>query len=724
MTQFAALALASHHSGLIDCLTPDGKNNFQRRIDKPDEDTHFTEAMGKLPDIAQQLDDILAQPVEQRFYKKLYEELRETGDSKETLAFKRGLLARFLLSCLLDADRLNTADFEMPENEVMRNHGKHHPWAILIERLERKFAEFDRSTAQMGTSSRAYEVNQLRAHVARACRDLAAKPKGIYRLTVPTGGGKTLASLRFALRHADAHHMDRVFYVVPYITIIDQNADKVRGILEMPDERDRVVLEHHSNFVPQQDTRRRHNLLAENWDAPVIFTTQVQFLEALFGGGTRDARRMHQLANSVIILDEVQTIPIKMTHMFNTAMRFLVHDCGATVLLCTATQPPFEDTGNDYRSLIIPAENHIIQDEHELFERLKRVEVYDERKPGGWTWKEIADLVERAMQEKGSVLAVMNTRASALALHQETKKRNLAETYHLSTNMCPVHRLDVLAKVRARLETHEPVICVSTQLIEAGVDIDFGAVIRALAGLDSIAQSAGRCNRHGIREGLGSVWVVNPRDENLDRLPDIRIGREKVQTVLDDFRVDAERFGGDRIGLQAIAEYYRYYFKVKEGEMDYPVSKNSSVGQDDDLYNLLSANKVALGEHLRTHHTPTAPDMLLRQSFQSAGRVFQVIGSATRGVVVPYKGGQAIITELCGAPEIEKQYGLLKSAQRYSVNLFEHQFDNLYKVGAIQEVQPGAGVYHLDEQYYSEEFGWADEPVSDMTVHVVEGRSQ
>lgn len=720
LAQFLALAVASHHSGLIDCLTPDGKNNFQRRMNKSDEDAHFTEAIGRLPNVVQEIDKILGHPVEQRFYKKLYEEIREVGDSKETLAFKRGLLARFLLSCLLDADRLSTADFEAPENELMRNYGKYKPWPILIERLERRFAELDRVTAQMETSSRAHEVNQLRAQVAQACRNIAGKPTGIYRLTVPTGGGKTLASLRFALLHSEAHKMDRVFYVVPYITIIDQNADKVREILEMPDERDTVVLEHHSNLTPQKETRR-HNLLAENWDAPVVFTTQVQFLESLFGGGTRDARRMHQLANSVIILDEVQTIPIRMTHMFNTAIRFLVHDCGATVLLCTATQPPFEDTGNDYRSLSIPPQNHIIQNEQELFERLKRVEVYDERKPGGWTCEEMSVLTERALREKGSVLAVMNTRASARALYQAIKKRNVTAIYHLSTNMCPAHRLDVLEKkVKTRLEANEPVICVSTQLIEAGVDIDFGAVIRALAGLDSIAQSAGRCNRHGVREGLGKVWVVNPQEENLDRLPDIKIGREKVQTVLDDFRVDAERFSGDRIGIQAIAEYYRFYFKVREKDMDYPVDRYSRVGQDDDLYNLLSSNKCALNEYLRIHQTQIPPDMLLRQSFQSAGGEFKVIDSVTRGVVVPYQEGEGLIAELCGAPEpeFEKQRKLLKKAQRYSVNLFAHEFDQLYRTGAIREVQPGAGIYHLDEQFYSEEFGWSDKPVSDMNVQI------
>ena len=247
---------------------------------------------------------------------------------------------------------------------------------------------------------RALEVNQLRAQVAQACLEEASKPKGIYQLTVPTGGGKTLASLRFALHHAQAHKMDRIFYIVPYITIIDQNAKDVRKVLKDVDENGKplgkIVLEHHSNFVPPNDTRYRHSLLAENWDAPIVFTTQVQFLEALFSAGTRDARRMHQLANSVIIFDEVQTIPIKITHMFTTALRFLVHNCGATVVLCTATQPPLDKLSNEYRKLTIEPEYKIIQNEEELFEKLKRVEVYDERKPGGMTNIEIADLAARA----------------------------------------------------------------------------------------------------------------------------------------------------------------------------------------------------------------------------------------------------------------------------------------------------------------------------------------
>jgi len=470
--------------------------------------------------------------------------------------------------------------------------------------------------------------------------------------------------------------------------------------------------------VPPEDTRRRHNLLAENWDAPIVFTTQVQFLEALFGSGTRDARRMHQLANSVIIFDEVQTIPIKITHMFTTALRFLTHDCGATVVLCTATQPPFNKTGNPYRELNIASEQHIIQNEPELFQ-LKRVEVHDERKPGGMSNIEIADLAERALQEKGSVLIVVNTRASAQALYQEIKNRNLgAAVYHLSTNMCPAHRVDVLEKnIKPKLDAKEPVICVSTQLIEAGVDIDFGAVIRSLAGLDSIAQSAGRCNRHGMRDGLGSVWVVNPQEENLDRLKDIKSGREHAQWVLDDFRDSPEAFGRDRIGLDAITRYYQAYYGAHQNELDYPVDKKSSLEREDTLFNLLSVNELSEKAHQAIHHS--VPDILLRQSFRSANGEFRVIDSLTRGVIVPYEDGDKIKTELCGAFRLEKQGKLLKQAQRYSVNLFDHQFRKLLQAGAIQEVQAEAGIYYLNEEYYSDEFGWSEEPVSDLKTQIL-----
>ena len=711
LAQFLALAIASHHSGLIDCLTPAGEDNFGRRIDKEDSATHLSEARGKLSKIEDDINKILTPDVVEHFVQKL-QSLKEPNDSEETIAFKLGLLARFLLSCLLDADRLNTADFEFPENSVVRSYGNYVSWDMLIERLEKTFNEFAQAVAQMKEGSQAREVYQLREQVARACREAATKPKGIYQLTVPTGGGKTLASLRFALHHAKHHGMDRVFYVAPYITIIDQNADTLRTILEPESERGRVVLEHHSNFVPEEDTHRRHSLLAENWDAPIVCTTQVQFLEALFGAGTRDTRRMHQLAKAVIILDEVQTVPIRIVHMLNVALRFLAHSCGSTVVLCTATQPPLDRLpDNSYRSLIVKQEQRIILNEVELFKSMQRVEVHYARKDGGMTNDEIVDLAGRALDSEGSVLIVVNTRAMARTLYEQIKVRRLAPTYHLSTNMCPAHRMDVLNTIKEKLAAKEPVICVSTQLIEAGVDIDFGAVIRSLAGLDSVAQSAGRCNRHGLRATPGKVWIVNPQEEDIDQLLDIKIGRDQAQRVLSEFKS-----GNDFIGLEAITTYYRYYYSSRKDEMDYLVRSSSAVGRDDTLFRLLSTNELSVASYRSSRGVN--PPLLLNQSFQSAAREFCVIDSPTIGVIVPYGDeGKTIINALCSASELDNRVKFLRQAQRFSVCLFRRQFEELNRVGAILETN--SGIHYLDERYYSKEFGWSHDPVNDMDTLIV-----
>lgn len=517
--------------------------------------------------------------------------------------------------------------------------------------------------------------------------------------------------------------MDRIFYVIPYTSIIDQNADEIRKILEDKNDQgeplDKVVLEHHSNLTPEEETYRQ-NLLAQNWDAPVVLTTQVQFLEALFGPGTRSPRRMHQLANSVIILDEVQAIPINTVHLLNVALRFLVHGCGSTIVLCTATQPPLNKIDASYRALTVNSDNRIIEDENELYNKLKRVEVYDRRKVGGWSDEEVARLAGEQLQDKGSVLMVVNTKKSARSLYQAIFDLKMQDVflYHLSTNMCPAHRLKVLDEVKEKLNDKKPVICVSTQLIEAGVDIDFGAVIRYLAGLDSIAQSAGRCNRHGSIPGFGNVWIINPEEENIDKLKDIRIGVDKAQRILDDYKNDPESFNGNRIGLEAMARYYQYYYYERRDEMKYIVGANSPVGRDDDLFNLLSTNSLSKQEYQRIHQANA--DIVFPQSFQTAAKAFHVIDSPTRGVVVQYETeGEELVADLCGAPELENLYRLLKKAQRYSVNLFHHEFEKLGKKGAIYEVYPGSGVFYLDKQYYSDQFGWSNEPINDMNVLIL-----
>ncbi len=724
VAQMLALCIASHHSGLIDCLTPDGENNFARRMLKTEEQVRMREALANLPALQRSIDALLNPALVEQTLQKLVNLQKkglggEDGDSRESSIFKAGLLVRFLLSCLVDADRLDTADFEAPENALERNYGAYREWATLVARLDDEIAALEQKPERNA-------VDSLRSHISQECLACAAKPKGIYQLTVPTGGGKTLASLRFALNHAQAWgNIERVVYVIPYTSIIDQNAQTIRRILEERDASgrflDRVVLEHHSNLTPEEETHR-HALLAENWDAPVVLTTQVQFLEALFGRGTRSLRRMHQLANSVIILDEVQSFPIKVIHMLNVALRFLTDDCNATVVLCTATQPPLDKIDLVARALTLRAENRMIADERALFEQLRRVEVHDVRRIGGWSVDDVAQLAVRQTEEVGSTLVVVNTRKQARELYAALAAMELPDVLlrHLSTNMCPAHRLEVLEKVRERLGAgrQERVICVSTQLIEAGVDIDFGAVIRYLAGLDSIAQSAGRCNRHGQRPQLGRVFVVNPSEEALRNLKDIEIGATHARRLLDDLKRDHAQPAVDPIGIDAMATYYRAIFAERAGEMKYPIPAGSKLGHADNLFNLLAANVTSAAEYRRQH--AANPPLTFLQSFQSAAREFEVIDSATVGVIVPYGEGAQIVSALCGALDWGEERRLLKRAQRYAVNLFRPEFKRLVDAGVVHEVQKDAGVFYLNKEYYSDMFGWSDTPAEEMPLYIVE----
>ncbi len=728
------LCVASHHSGLIDCIAPNGDNKFEERVEKVDSKTHAAEAWSKLPEIKEKVNELLLSDIEGQIIDAL-NSLKSLPESSATLHFKYGLLARYLLSALIDADRLDTADFEYPSNYRIRNYGKYRGWEELTSRLDIKLLEFENKANKNA-------VDELRQEVSQACFDFSSKPKGIYQLTVPTGGGKTLSSLRFALNHAKTHGMDRIFYIIPYTSIIDQNADTVRRILEDKNGQgeylNKVVLEHHSNIVEERDNedqkketegeswlpRKRRNLLSENWDAPIVFTTQVQFLEALFGSGTRSVRRMHQLANSVIIFDEVQTIPIRVMKMFNAALQFLVDGSKSSVVLCTATQPLLDKIEPEEHALKI--DGKIIADENELYERLRRVEVFDQRKNGAdWNEDQVAQLAHQELIEKGSVLIIVNTKNSAKTLYDSIAANdNDADVYHLSTRMCPAHRLKVLDEIKKKLDNKEPVVCVSTQLIEAGVDIDFGAVIRYQAGLDSIAQAAGRCNRSGKQEDengnkvFGHVHIVKPANENIDRLKDIKEGVGIIGRVLRDFERAPEKYGNDRLGLKSMELYYQYYFyaRNRNNEMEYPVGSNSPVMRSDEtLFNLLAQNKIAANRYTKDKGIPP----FFSQSFSTASKEFKAIDSPTKGVIVQYgEKGRELVNELCSAFEIEKQYNLIRQAQRYSVNLFNHEFEKMSKAGIIREVQQGTGIYYLDEQYYSEEVGWSDEITSKMDTQL------
>jgi CRISPR-associated endonuclease/helicase Cas3 len=690
-----ALCVASHHSGLIDCVLPNGEDGLTRRLAKDDGLSHSSEAWRnvELP-IRDALEVLLNGPEVAAEVAAAMERIRVTDSDEVIQPFKRGLLLRMLFSCLIDADRTNTADFDKPRGALLRQHGEYVAWSQLIERLEEKLVLF--------SSDR--RIDQRRREIADHCLTASERPCGIFTLTVPTGGGKTLASLRFALHHAKRWGMDRVIYVSPYISIADQNAQVVRELLEPAGcDYASIVLEHHSNLTPEKESWRG-SVLAENWDAPVVFTTAVQVLEALFGGGTRSVRRLHALANAVIIFDEVQTLPVRVIHLFNNAVNFLVEQCGASVVLCTATQPLLDQV--DKNKGAIRQSTELMPDSAQIFRDLKRYEAFDKsHKLGGWSANEVSNLAVDEMLQHGSCLVIVNTKRDALTIYLACKERlkTLIEPMdegclvHLSTRMCPAHRLESLDIMRSGLKAKKRVLCVSTQLIEAGVDIDFATVVRDMAGLDSIAQAAGRCNRNGER-ATGRVHIVKMTEPLPKQLEEITCAQKNALRVLNDWR-DAE---GDKAfplsDPRMMEQFFKHHFFSRKDQMDYPVKAQ----RDDTLLQMLGENAMAVADldlaGVKQHG--------FMQSFASAAREFRVIDGQTQGVIVPFReGGMNLITMLCAAHDLAVEFHLLRKAQRFAVNVFPHEMEALTQSGAIYEAQAGTGVFCLREGFYSDEFG-------------------
>ena len=691
--QILALCIASHHSGLIDCLKPEGENGFVNRMRKSGCKTHKDESLNSAPKhYINKLNGLLNKALIQCVWMQI-KTIRQ-APNESISAFNLGFFSRMLFSCLIDADRINSADFEYPENTQHRNNVPV-DWGIPISRLEQAISNLNGDKP----------IDSLRRDISNTCRDRASDSQGIYTLTVPTGGGKTYASLRYALHHAQNHKLDRIIYIIPFTSIIEQNAAAIREVIESSEDTSPWVLEQHSNLEPEQQSWHS-KLVSENWDAPIVMTTMVQFLEVLFSGGTRGVRKLHQLANTVLIFDEIQTLPINCTHLFCNALNFLTDYCKTTAVLCTATQPLLDQLKSAEKGqLNIPPENELVGDVPKLFRDLERVKLSNKVRREGWTTEQIAGLALSEFEELGSCLIIVNTKASAQQLYLEIQNNSEIDKealFQLSTSLCPAHRKVIFARVKERLQNKQSVLCISTQLIEAGVDVDFASVIRFLAGLDSIAQAAGRCNRNGLRDEA-TVHVLNPIEEKIDLLKDIKIGRDKAQRVMDE--------GFDNLlAPEAIKQYFNYYFYDRANEMNYPIAAKQ-LGRDDDLLNLLSSNERNSGRHKNT--------LLLQQSFMTAGKIFKAIDSPTQAVIVPYGDeGKELIAELGRVAkefDVKKYRSLLKQAQKYSVNVFPNVWKQLQNENAIHEIQPDEGIYYLEEQYYSKEFGLSVEPCNNMS---------
>lgn len=498
-----AYLIAGHHAGLTDWA---GENaSLHTRLVQDD--------------TRRELETALAASVPESILKP--EHLPDIGDlrryrdddANDSPPGRFALWVRMLFSCLVDADFLDTESFMSPQRHAARRGFLQLPAmeSLLSARFERMAAEV---AARGETGSR---VNRKRAEVLHTCLRKAELPPGVFSLTVPTGGGKTLSSLAFALRHAVRHGKRRVVYAIPYTSIIEQTAGIFSGIFG-----DENVIEHHSSVeADERQETHRSRLACENWDAPLIVTTNVQLLESLFASRTSRCRKLHNLVDSIIVLDEAQLLPVAYLQPVVDALRLLVKDYGVTLVLCTATQPTLEtrtgfDQARALRGFKVGEVREIIDDVPGLYADLERVRVHLPADLNATrTWDDLAPEISN----HEAVLAIVGRRADARDLYRQLKAGSPEGLWHLSGLMCAEHRSDTIRAIKSALaerrlalsagEAGKPIRVVSTQLVEAGVDIDFPVVYRALAGLDSIAQAAGRCNREGRLE-RGEVHVFVP----------------------------------------------------------------------------------------------------------------------------------------------------------------------------------------------------------------------
>ena len=609
-------------------------------------------------------------------------------------SFCCGLLLKTIYSCLVDADRLDSYLFTLETPPKQEN--AESPFFRYAERLEEKQKAFAPSSSG---NQRMDALNQKRSQISDACKAFAACPDGIYTLTVPTGGGKTFASLRFALQHSiqdEKHPKKKIFYIMPYTTIVEQNAQAVRDFIGCKED----LLEYHSNLA-EENKNVGFQLISERFDAPIIFTTMVQFLNAFYAKGNDNIRRLHQFQNSVIVFDEIQALPLKCIGLFYGTLEYLRDCLHTTSILCTATQPDFdfiEKTQNiQLNGEIIP---HVTQ----LYQDLKRMEIID-RTTETMTCAETADFIITLKQKHPSVLLVLNkiqTAEKIFTYLKEKKERVILLTSHL----CPAHRKDLIQHMKEDLQNNKELICLSTQLIEAGVDLSFSTVVRSLCGMDSIAQAAGRGNRNAEAE-MGQAYIIQIKEEDVSMLPEIARGQKYTRDVLYEYRKESHRFGFDLLSPKAIQCYYTPYFTDEKNKsmMNYPIH-----GTSDTITGLLKASKARQVKYDKPY--PLAFDF----QFASAADAFHVIDTVTHSVIVPWKESVAAEAMLLlrDVPLSEK-YAALKSLQGSTVNLYDTLFRQLEKAGAFLPTEMD-GIYLLDYGFYDSEKGISLEKKEQTTI--------
>lgn len=691
-----AYAIGAHH-GQFDCIDETGRNGFAYRCEKKDPiidegirnfkenvdlsivNEQFSKAEQEVVQYMWKVHDLsskLAKQQDNQTSKLTPQEVKK--QEWEALNFYCGCLARLVLSAVIDGDRRDTAEF-MDNYKISQSQNMQDVWKRELEFAEHKMKGFDQSSP----------INQARTKISDLCKQASEKESGIFMLNVPTGAGKTISSLRFALSHAAQRQKKRIIFTSPLLSILEQNAAVIRSFISDQN----LVLEHHSNAVnPETDgiELNQNELLVETWDAPIIITSMVQLLNTFFDGRTSCIRRFRSLCHSIVVIDEVQTVPSNLLAMFNSMISFLSKCCDVTIVLCSATQPAWDQA--DY-PLTISSDRNIVPYSESIWNVFKRTEIIDAGKCR--FQDELPKRIEKIAEKKKSLLVICNKKSESEFLYQLLSQKY--ECYHISASMCMEHRRSVLKTIRKRLEQNEnePIICISTQVIEAGVDISFESVIRLLAGMDNIVQAAGRCNRNGESAKLGEVYTISCSDENLNKLREIQREKSASTEFLYEFHKSEKMYDSDPASDKSIHMYYRYLYR----NMDVDFQEDKVEQKNFTVFSLLSSNRQMLRNSQDKH--------LLNQSFKMAGQYFKVFDDSTIDVIVPYKKGKDIISDLCSQKaEFDRPFvrRCLKEARNYTVTIYPWQLDQLKKENAICEVQD-LETYYLSDGYYTESTG-------------------
>lgn len=677
VSRFIARTIISHH-GLHDWIDDNCSDYFEKRVGKNDDYTQIKQNTDEIFGREKLL--LLLEKAEQEYSalrKKIHDFSGSRTEKNEEFAFYLGMLERMSQSVIIDADRIDTAVF-MSDEPADGNVDLDKLWKDMHENISRKLQSF---------SDRTDTISLRRRDISDRCASFAENNVGVCRMIVPTGGGKTLSSLRFAVEYCRRHDMKKIIYAAPFMSILEQNSEVIREIAG-----DDNFIEHHSNAFADISDRENseecmeYELHAERWDSPVIATTMVQLLNTLFSAKTTCVRRMHRLSRSVIIIDEVQSIPLKCVNLFNLAVNFLTKVCGAAVVLCSATQPVMEITKYP---LVIDENSSMTGDFSEDFDIFHRSDIVSDVTPYGFDYDEAADFCRGKFEEAGNLLVIVNTKAAALNLYKkfnEICSENIP-VVHLSTNMCPQHRKDKISEVRDLLEKKMPIICVTTQLIEAGVDISFRCVVRSLAGLDSAVQAAGRCNRHGECDETCRVHIIKIKDENLGSLREIKDAQNIMQNML-----KAEKYSDWQCD-EAVSDYFSQLYSAEKSLLSYIVT---DCGQSTTLLNLLALNKE------RYSVSPKTTSKFSAQAFRTAGALFNVIDNCANDVIVPYNDeAERLIEELKRA---EKKVSLLlRRAQKFTVSVYRGTEKKLHENNAVYQL--ANGILALEKRFYNNESG-------------------